>query len=84
MQDVYKNIEQCNPGKKRKVLIAFDDTIVEILNDEKINSIIIDLCIRCRKQKISLFITQSYFQVPQDVSLNTVFFYHENPKQTRT
>ena len=27
MQDVYKNIEEYNPGKKRKVLILFDDMI---------------------------------------------------------
>ena len=25
IQDVYKNIEECNLGKKRKVLIAFDE-----------------------------------------------------------
>ena len=28
MQDVYKNIENYNPGKKRKVLIVFDEMIV--------------------------------------------------------
>ena len=27
MQDVYKNIEECNLGKKRKLLIVFDDMI---------------------------------------------------------
>ena len=27
MQDVYKNIEEYNLGKKRKVLIVFDDMI---------------------------------------------------------
>ena len=27
MQDVYKNIEEYNPGKKRKLLIVFDDMI---------------------------------------------------------
>ena len=27
MQDVYKNIEEYNSGKKRKVLIFFDDMI---------------------------------------------------------
>ena len=29
MQDVYKNIEDYNPIKKRKVLIIFDDMIVK-------------------------------------------------------
>ena len=25
--DIYKNIEEYNPNKKRKILIVFDDTI---------------------------------------------------------
>ena len=25
MDDSYKNIEKCNPNKKRKILIVFDD-----------------------------------------------------------
>ena len=29
MQDPYKNIGECNPGKKRKVLIVFDDMIAD-------------------------------------------------------
>ena len=32
MQDVYKNIEDYNPIKKRKVLIIFDDMIADKLN----------------------------------------------------
>ena len=31
MQDVYKNIEDYNPGKKRKIIIVFDDMIAELL-----------------------------------------------------
>ena len=27
MEDVYKNIENYDPGKKRKILIVFDDMI---------------------------------------------------------
>ena len=33
MQDTYKNIEEYNPGKKRKVLILFDDMIPDISNN---------------------------------------------------
>ena len=29
MQDVYKNIDDYNPRKKRKVLIVFDDMIAK-------------------------------------------------------
>ena len=37
MQDVYKNIDECNPDKERK-LIVFDDMIVDMINNEKLNS----------------------------------------------
>ena len=36
MQDVYKNIEDYNPIKKRKVLIIFDDTIADMINYNKL------------------------------------------------
>ena len=32
MQGVYKNIEDYNPGKKRKMLIVFDDMIADMIN----------------------------------------------------
>ena len=35
MQDVYKNIEKYNLGKKRKVLIVFDDMIAAMIKDKK-------------------------------------------------
>ena len=37
MQDVYKNIEDYNPIKKRKILIVFDDMIAEMINNNKLN-----------------------------------------------
>ena len=37
MQDFYKNIEDYNPGKKRKKLIAFDDMIADMINNKKLN-----------------------------------------------
>ena len=37
MEDVYKNIENYNPGKKRKILIVFDDMIADIINNKKLN-----------------------------------------------
>ena len=38
MQDAYKNIEDYNPGKKRKALIIFDDTIAHMINEVRFNS----------------------------------------------
>ena len=68
MQDVYKNIEDYNPNKKRKVLIVFDDTIADMINNKRLNPIVTELFIRGRKLGISIvFIIQSYFEVPKDV-----------------
>ena len=42
MQDVYKNIEDYNPIKKRKILIVFDDMIADMINNNKLNPIVTD------------------------------------------
>ena len=58
MQDVYKNINDYNEDKERKILIVFDDIIADIINNKKLNSIIIELFITGRKLNISfVFIT---------------------------
>ena len=49
MQDAYKNIEDYNPIKKRKVLIVFDDMIADMINNKKLNPIVTELFIRSRK-----------------------------------
>ena len=38
MQGVYKNIEEYNLGKERKVLIVFDDRIADMINNKKAKS----------------------------------------------
>ena len=76
MEDVYKNIEDYNPRKNRKVLIVFHDMVADMINNKKLNSIITELFIRGRKLNISsFFITQSYFKVPKDVRLNSAHFF---------
>ena len=76
MQVVYKNIEDYNPRENRKVLIVFDDMIVDMTNNKKLNPIVTELFIRGRKLNISIiFITQSYFKVPKDVRLNSTHFF---------
>ena len=40
MDDIYKNIEEYNPNDKRKILIAFDDMIADMLSNKKLNSIL--------------------------------------------
>ena len=71
-----KNINYYNPYKENKMLIVFDYMIADMINNKKLNSIVIELFIRGRKLNISLvFITQSYFKVPKDVKLNTTHFF---------
>ena len=76
MHDVYKNINYYNPNKENKILVVFGDIIADMIHNKKLNSIITELFIRGRKLNISLaFITQSYFKVPKDVTLNTTHFF---------
>ena len=76
VEDVYKNIEDYNPGKKRKILIVFDDMIADMINDKKLNPVVTELFIRGRKIGLSLvFISQSYLEIPTDVKLNSTHFF---------
>ena len=76
MHDVYKNIGEYNIDKERKILIVFDDMIADIINNKKLDSVVTELFIRGRKLNISLvFITQSYFKVPEGVRLNATHFF---------
>ena len=68
MDEIYENIEEYNPNKKRKVIIFFDDMIA----DKKLNPIVTELFIRGRKLNIYLvFITESYISVPNNIRLNS-------------
>ena len=71
MHDVYKNIVEYNLGRKCNILV---DMIAVMISNKKINRIEPELFIRERKLIISTaFITQSYFSVPKDVSLNCTY-----------
>ena len=68
MQDLDKNIEEYNIGRKSKILTVFDDMIPNMTNDKKLNPMVTELSIRGRKLNISsAFITQSHFKEPKDV-----------------
>ena len=54
MQDIYKNIEECNLRNKRKILIVLDDMIADIINIKEFNPIVTELVIRDRKIDISI------------------------------
>ena len=69
MRDVYKNINYCNPGKGNKILIVFDDMIVDMIHNKKLDSIVTEWFIRGRKLNIFLF------KVLKAVKLNTTHFF---------
>ena len=61
MQDLCKNNEKYNIGKKRKILIVFEYINADIIINKKLNSALTELFIRGKKLNISaVFITQSY------------------------
>ena len=59
MSGIYKNFKDSNPNKKRKLYVAFDDVIADMLSNTKLNPIVTELFIRGRKLIVSLsFMTQ--------------------------
>ena len=71
MDDIYENIEENNPNKKSKVLIAFDDMIAEMHSNKNLIPVVTELFIRSIKVNIYLaVITKYYFVVTKNVRQN--------------
>ena len=83
MDDTYKNIEEHNPNKKRKILIVFHDMIDDMFTNNKLNPIVTESFIKDRKANIYLVsITQSYFALPKNIRLNSMdYFIIKIPKK---
>ena len=60
MQDVYKNIEDYNPIKKRKVIIIFDDMIADMISNNKLNPIVTELFIKVENLIFLLFLLRNH------------------------
>ena len=76
IDDVYKNLEDFIPTKKRRVLIAFDDIVVDMESNKKLSPIVTELFLRGRKINISVvFISQSYFKLPKTIRLNATHYF---------
>ena len=72
MDDIYKNVEEYNWNKKRKILTVYYDMIADILSNKNRS----ELFITGRKLNDSLvFILQSYFAVPKNVELNSTCYF---------
>ena len=46
IDDVYENLEDCNPTKKRRVLIVFDDMIADMESNKELSPIVSELFLR--------------------------------------
>ena len=49
MDDVYQNIDDYNPSRKRKILIVFDDMIADIMTNKKFQTLIKELLLGAEK-----------------------------------
>ena len=63
-----KNIEECNPNGKLKILIVSDDLIAGMLENKKPNPIVTELFIRGGKLNISLVFTKQSYLLRQKIS----------------
>ena len=69
--DVYENLEEYNPIKEQKILIVFDDMIVDKDANRKLNHVVTESSLRGRELNILfIFISQSYFKLPKTRRLN--------------
>ena len=58
------------------VLIIFDDMLVDMFSNKKLNPVVTKLFIRGRNLNISLVsITQSYFAVPKIIRINSTHYF---------
>ena len=67
MDNIYTNIEEYNPNKKRKILLVFDDMIVDMLSNKKLNLIVTELFIRGRKLTFLLFLLHNLILLCQKI-----------------
>ena len=76
IDEVYENLEDCNPSKKRRALTVFDDMIADMESNNTLSPIVTELFLRGRKLNILLvFISQSYFKVPETMRLNATHYF---------
>ena len=75
MDDVNEDIDDYKPTRKINILIVFDDMIADIMENKKIQAVVKELFIRCRKlNTLLVFTRQSCFSVPKDVKINTTYY----------
>ena len=72
MWNIYKNIEEYNPKKKRKIIIDFDEIIGDMPRNKKLDPTATELVFRVGNWNIYfVLITESYFALPKNIRLNS-------------
>ena len=74
MDDTYKNIKEYNPHKERKILIAFNDMIADMLSNEKLNPIII-IYYRKKIKHFSFFYFSLILLSQKNIRLNSTQYF---------
>ena len=59
VDDLYENLEDDNSTRKRRVLIVFDDMIVNLKSNKKLSPVVTELFLRGRKLNTSLVLYQN-------------------------
>ena len=81
MDDVYDEIDEYNPTRKRKIIFALEDMIADIISNKRFQVVVKKLFVRCRKLNISVvFNTQS---VPKEMRLNSTHYLIMNINKRR-
>ena len=76
MRNIYKNIEEYNPNKKRQIIIDFDEMIGDMPKNTTLDPTVTELVIRVGNWNIYfVFITESYFAVPKNIRLNSTHYF---------
>ena len=76
IDNVYENLEDYNPTKKRRVLIVFHGMIADMESNKKLSPIVTEMFRRGKKLNISLaFFSQPYCKVPKTVRLNATHYF---------
>ena len=74
MDNIYKNIEECNPDKKRKILIVFDNMITDKLSNKTLNSNRI-ICQRQKAKDFCCFYCSVLFCCAKHMRLNSTHYF---------
>ena len=76
IDDVYENLGDYNPRKKRRVVTVFDDIIADIESNKKSNPIVSEIVFKRKNLNIPfIFISKSYFKMPKIIILNATHYF---------